>query len=206
MSKISAAWESYTYTWLYPIHICLQLLVAPKYHLKLYELYNQICLHEPITSCDNSVLWKLSCWFFNWERRPSLAYFPYFEKSNDLIRDQIWDLPACSEVPQPTMLPRAPYTYQSHPQTQSYVNVFVSSFLVIWEAGSDHYYSFCSLLILNIDDWDFPMYTAALSVALLIRNNNCIWCDSSSHFSITFTITIDLILSAALWPWDRLSL
>jgi predicted RNA binding protein YcfA (HicA-like mRNA interferase family) len=31
------------------------------------------------------------------------------EKSNDVIRNRTRDLPACSTVPQPNMLPRAPY-------------------------------------------------------------------------------------------------
>jgi hypothetical protein len=36
------------------------------------------------------------------------------EKSNDLIGNQTRDLPACSIVPQPTALPRAPYNYEDN--------------------------------------------------------------------------------------------
>jgi hypothetical protein len=37
------------------------------------------------------------------------------DKSNDLIKNQTHDLPACSKVPQPTMLPRAPqHTLEKH--------------------------------------------------------------------------------------------
>lgn len=46
--------------------------------------------------------------------------------------------------------------------------------------------SLCFLLVLNIDDRRLPTYTAALSVALLMGNNNHFWCDSSPHFLIMF--------------------
>jgi hypothetical protein len=39
-----------------------------------------------------------------------------FEKSNDIIGNPTRDLPACSIVPQPTMLPRDPF-FQYEDQT-----------------------------------------------------------------------------------------
>lgn len=60
----------------------------------------------------------------------------------------------------------------------------------------------CFLMILNSDHQDFPVYIAALSVTILISNNNRFWHDFSTKFEWQHSVEATLFLHPT---WTQLN-